>query len=224
MMKTMAMKMTTVMKALLLALALAVACADPAQISGPWCTFAIAADNLDQVQEGGPHRMLLRHVECQEDCNTLNVFFYVRKNRVCTPHTVMARKNADDVYTADFEGQNYFQLVGRDPDSLIVINNNVRPDGTTTHVSFLFVGADSCHSQIEGHKRRAAGGLREAHGAAQDPAGEHPAHGRHGHLPTLRTPALEKVPEHSRTFQNRPALQMISAPARLSVSSHLRMC
>ncbi|XP_062040645.1 female-specific lacrimal gland protein-like isoform X2 [Lepus europaeus] len=139
MMKTMAMKMTTVMKALLLALALAVACADPAQISGPWCTFAIAADNLDQVQEGGPHRMLLRHVECQEDCNTLNVFFYVRKNRVCTPHTVMARKNADDVYTADFEGQNYFQLVGRDPDSLIVINNNVRPDGTTTHVSFLFV-------------------------------------------------------------------------------------
>ncbi|XP_062040603.1 female-specific lacrimal gland protein-like [Lepus europaeus] len=143
MMKTMAMKMTTVTKALLLALALAVACADvdPAQISGPWRTFAIAADNLEQVQEGGPHRMLLRHIECQEDCNALNVFFYVRKNRVCTPHTVVARKNADGIYTADFEGQNYFQLVGRDPDSLIVINNNVRPDGTATRVSFLFVRA-----------------------------------------------------------------------------------
>ncbi|XP_062039143.1 lipocalin Cav p 2.0101-like [Lepus europaeus] len=141
MMKTMAMKMTTVTKALLLALAVGVACADvdPAQISGPWRTFAVAADNLDQVQDGGPHRMLLRHIECQEGCNALNVFFYVRKNTVCTPHTFLARKDADGGYTADFEGQNNLQLFVRDPDSLVVTNYNVGPDDTATRTSSLFV-------------------------------------------------------------------------------------
>lgn len=49
--------------------------ASPAQISGPWRTFAIAADNMDMIQEGGPHRMLLRRVECDTGCNALNVFY-----------------------------------------------------------------------------------------------------------------------------------------------------
>lgn len=166
MMKTTVMKMRTVMKALLLALAVGVACADvdPAQISGPWRTFAIAADNLKLVQEGGPHRLLLRYVECQEDCNALNVLFYVRKNRVCTPHMVVARKNTDDVYTADFEGQNYFKFRGWDPENLVFTNYNMGPDGTATRVSLLAVRAPFTDNESLGRYTE----LTEQHGIPRE--------------------------------------------------------
>nr|XP_051687276.1 odorant-binding protein-like isoform X6 [Oryctolagus cuniculus] len=100
----MVMKMT-VTKALLLALTVGVACADidPAQLSGPWRTSAMASDILEMILEDGPLRMLFREMECNEDCNALNVFFYVKKNEVCTPHTVVAQKNADGIYTTDFK-------------------------------------------------------------------------------------------------------------------------
>ncbi|XP_062040235.1 male-specific submandibular salivary gland protein-like [Lepus europaeus] len=160
------MKMRTVTKALLLALAVGVACADvdPAQISGPWRTFAVAADNLDQVQEGGPHRMLLRHIECQEGCNALNVFFYVRKNTVCTPHTVLARKDADGGYITEFEGQNHFKLLGEDPDRLVVINRNRGPNGTATRTSFLFVRLRVMHEERMAEFER----LTEQHGIPRE--------------------------------------------------------
>lgn len=38
----------------------------------------MASDNLEMILEGGPFRMLFREMECNEDCNALNVFFYVK--------------------------------------------------------------------------------------------------------------------------------------------------
>nr|XP_051687272.1 odorant-binding protein-like isoform X3 [Oryctolagus cuniculus]XP_051687454.1 odorant-binding protein-like isoform X1 [Oryctolagus cuniculus] len=136
----MVMKMT-VTKALLLALTVGVACADidPAQLSGPWRTSAMASDILEMILEDGPLRMLFREMECNEDCNALNVFFYVKKNEVCTPHTVVAQKNADGIYTTDFEGQTSFQFHVLDPARLFVFINNMGSSGTTSRLSFLVV-------------------------------------------------------------------------------------
>ncbi|XP_062038859.1 lipocalin Cav p 2.0101-like [Lepus europaeus] len=108
--------------------------------------------------------MLLRHIECQEDCNALNVFFYVRKNTVCTPHTVEARKDADGVYTAEFEGQNHFKLLGEDPDRLVVINRNRGPNGTATRTSFLFVRLRVMHEERMAEFER----LTEQHGIPRE--------------------------------------------------------
>nr|XP_051687452.1 odorant-binding protein [Oryctolagus cuniculus] len=144
----MVMKMT-VTKALLLALTVGVACADvdPAQLSGPWRTSAMASDNLEMILEGGPFRMLFREMECNEECNALNVFFYVKKNEVCTPHTVVAQKNADGIYTTDFEGQTSFQFHELDPVRQIVFINNMGSKGKTSRLSFL-VGEPPSHTHV----------------------------------------------------------------------------
>uniref|UniRef100_U3KNB5 Lipocalin/cytosolic fatty-acid binding domain-containing protein n=1 Tax=Oryctolagus cuniculus TaxID=9986 RepID=U3KNB5_RABIT len=136
----MVMKMT-VTKALLLALTVGVACADvdPAQLSGPWRTSAMASDNLEMILKDGPFQMLFREMECNEECNALNVFFYVKKNKVCTPHRVVAQKNADGIYTTDFEGQTSFQFHEVDPVRQIIFINNMGSKGKTSRLSFFVV-------------------------------------------------------------------------------------
>nr|XP_051687458.1 odorant-binding protein-like [Oryctolagus cuniculus] len=99
----------------------------------------MASDNLEMILEDGPLRMLFREMECNEDCNALNVFFYVKKNEVCTPHTVVAQKNADGIYTTDFEGQTSFQFHELDPARLFVFINKMGSSGTTSRLSFLTV-------------------------------------------------------------------------------------
>ncbi|KAM7339073.1 hypothetical protein ACRRTK_002557 [Alexandromys fortis] len=62
-------------KFLLLALAFGLA---HAEIEGKWDTIAIAADNVDKIEEEGPLRLYVRELTCSEGCNELEVTFYVK--------------------------------------------------------------------------------------------------------------------------------------------------
>ncbi|XP_062034493.1 female-specific lacrimal gland protein-like [Lepus europaeus] len=129
--------MKTMMKALLLGLVVGVACADvdPTQVSGLWRTVAIASDNPALTADGGPLRVLLRNIQCDEGCKALTISFFVRDNGVCVLHTVVAQKNADGVYATDFEGQNYFKFLEQDNGHIDFLSQNVGADGTVTRVT-----------------------------------------------------------------------------------------
>nr|XP_051687275.1 odorant-binding protein-like isoform X5 [Oryctolagus cuniculus] len=88
----------------------------------------MASDILEMILEDGPLRMLFREMECNEDCNALNVFFYVKKNEVCTPHTVVAQKNADGIYTTDCEYRAFRKVPdnSRRPQGMSGVFQNVR--------------------------------------------------------------------------------------------------
>nr|UTC08143.1 lipocalin Ory c 2 precursor [Oryctolagus cuniculus cuniculus] len=130
------------MKALLLALAVGVACAvDPAQVSGSWRTAAIASDSPALTADGGRLRVLLRHLQCSQDCRVLTVTFYTRQDGVCLPHTVVAQAGEDGVYEAEFEGRNRFRVLQQDDGHLVFLNRNEARDGAVTHVT-LAAGQD----------------------------------------------------------------------------------
>ena len=48
------------------------------QLEGKWVTIAIAADNVDRIEEGGPMRLYFREVTCNEDCSQMEYTFYVK--------------------------------------------------------------------------------------------------------------------------------------------------
>ncbi|KAM7339079.1 hypothetical protein ACRRTK_002563 [Alexandromys fortis] len=64
-------------KFLLLALAFGLAHAQ-AELEGKWVTTAIAADNVDKIEAGGPLRLYVREITCTEACSKMEVTFYVK--------------------------------------------------------------------------------------------------------------------------------------------------
>ncbi|MXQ95105.1 hypothetical protein E5288_WYG018534 [Bos mutus] len=48
------------------------------QFSGEWRTHYIAASNKEKVTENGPFHMYYRHVEFDEDGDTLEAYFYLK--------------------------------------------------------------------------------------------------------------------------------------------------
>lgn len=47
------------------------------QIDGEWVTTAIAADNVDKIDKGGPLRIYVRKLTCNERCLQMEITFYV---------------------------------------------------------------------------------------------------------------------------------------------------
>lgn len=48
------------------------------QLEGKWVTTAIAADNVDKIEEEGPLRIYVRELTCSEACSQMGVTFYVK--------------------------------------------------------------------------------------------------------------------------------------------------
>ncbi|KAM7339076.1 hypothetical protein ACRRTK_002560 [Alexandromys fortis] len=64
-------------KFLLLALAFGLAHAYT-ELEGKWVTTAIAADNVDTIEEEAPMRLYVRELTCSEACSKMGVTFYVK--------------------------------------------------------------------------------------------------------------------------------------------------
>ncbi|KAK7796203.1 hypothetical protein U0070_003060, partial [Myodes glareolus] len=138
-------------KCLLLALAFGLAHAH-AMIDGKWVTIAIAADNVNKIEEGGSLRIYLRELTCTEECNRLGVTFYIKANGQCTKTKVIGNRQEDGKYRAQckygiwefslnksivVEGDNTFGPVYATPEFTIFANHNVNRTGQTTNVIYV---------------------------------------------------------------------------------------
>ncbi|XP_041910248.1 odorant-binding protein-like [Arvicola amphibius] len=122
---------------LLLALAFGLAHAH-AEIDGKWVTIAIAADNVNKIEEGGPLRIYLRELTCTETCDRLGVTFYIKENGQCMKTKVIGNRQEDGKYRAQFEGDNTFGPVYATPEFTNFANHNVDRTGQTTNVIYVF--------------------------------------------------------------------------------------
>ncbi|KAK7796221.1 hypothetical protein U0070_017415, partial [Myodes glareolus] len=137
-------------KFLLLALAFGLANAH-AQLEGKWFTTAIAADNADTIEEGGPLRLYARELACIEACNKLEITFYIKANDQCTKTKVVANRQADGKYRSQckygiwelslnksivVEGDNIFSPVYATPEFIIFSCHNVNRTGRTTNLIY----------------------------------------------------------------------------------------
>ncbi|XP_057616486.1 odorant-binding protein-like [Chionomys nivalis] len=123
-------------KFLLLALAFGLAHAH-AEIEGKWVTTAIAADNADIIEEGRPMRLFVRELACTEACNRLEYTFYIKVNGQCTTTKVIANRQADGQYRAQFEGDNIIAPVYVTPEIIIFLVQNVDRTGRTTNLIYV---------------------------------------------------------------------------------------
>ncbi|NDV60791.1 lipocalin/fatty-acid binding family protein [Bacteroides sp. 519] len=123
-------------KFLLLALAFGLAHADP-QIAGQWNTIAIAADNVDKVEEGKELRLYVREISCNADCTEMGVTFYVKANGQCSKTTVTGYKQEDGTYKTQFEGDNRFEPVYVTSENIVFVSKNADRSGRVTHLIFV---------------------------------------------------------------------------------------
>ncbi|XP_059107212.1 odorant-binding protein-like [Peromyscus eremicus] len=137
-------------KFLLLALVLGVSCAHhnnpditPSEVDGNWRTLYIGADNVKKVLTGGPLRAYFQHMECSDECQTLTITFKVKVEGECQTHTVVGRKEKDDLYMTDYSGKNYFQVLKKADDIIIFHNVNVDNSGKETNVILVAGKEDS---------------------------------------------------------------------------------
>ncbi|XP_057616589.1 odorant-binding protein-like [Chionomys nivalis] len=122
-------------KFLLLALSFGLA---HAEIDGKWVTVAIAADNVEKIEEGRPLRIYLRELTCKETCNRLEFTFYIKTNGQCTKTKVTGNRQEDGKYIAQFEGDNTFGPVYITPEFTIFANHNVDRTGQTTNMIYVY--------------------------------------------------------------------------------------
>ncbi|XP_069876627.1 female-specific lacrimal gland protein-like [Dipodomys merriami] len=141
------------MKALLLALLLGVAWAGlevtQSEVNGEWHTLAIASDNPEKTQKGGPLRFLLRHLQVSEDYQSITVTFCIWKDGVCNLYTVTAPLE-NGFYVGQYAGTNYFQLVGQTEDTVTFFNVNVDEEGNITRM--ILVAGRTCQSPWQPEK------------------------------------------------------------------------
>nr|XP_048292314.1 odorant-binding protein-like [Myodes glareolus] len=123
-------------KFLLLALTFGLAHAH-AELEGTWYTTAIAADNVDTIEEEGPLRLYVRELTCSEGCNKLGVTFYVNANGQCSKTTITGYMQEDGKYRTQFEGDDRFKPVHATPDNIVFISQNVDRAGRTTNLIFV---------------------------------------------------------------------------------------
>ncbi|KAL6086036.1 hypothetical protein STEG23_028644 [Scotinomys teguina] len=141
---------TTMVKFLLLALAFGLAHAH-AKISGKWNTVAIAADNVEKIENKGPLRLYVREITCNEGCSEMKVTFYVNENDYCSKTTVTGYKQADGTYKTHFEGDNTFKPVKATPKHIVFISKNVDRAGKETNL--IFVVGNSGPLTAEEHEK-----------------------------------------------------------------------
>ncbi|KAK7796422.1 hypothetical protein U0070_021249 [Myodes glareolus] len=123
-------------KFLLLALAFVLAHAQ-AELEGKWVTTAIAADNIDTIEEEGPMRIYVRELTCSEACSKMGVTFYVNANGQCSETKVIGYRQEDGKYRTQFEGDNRFEPVYATPENIVFTNKNVDRTGRTTNLIFV---------------------------------------------------------------------------------------
>ncbi|XP_075813097.1 odorant-binding protein-like [Microtus pennsylvanicus] len=121
-------------KFLLLALAFGLA---HAYLEGMWVTTAIAADNVDKIEEEGPLRLYVREITCSEACNQMGVTFYVNANGQCSETKVIGYRQEDGKYRTQFEGDNRYEPVHVTPENIVFTSKNVDRAGQTTNLIFL---------------------------------------------------------------------------------------
>uniref|UniRef100_A0A8C6QTJ3 Lipocalin/cytosolic fatty-acid binding domain-containing protein n=1 Tax=Nannospalax galili TaxID=1026970 RepID=A0A8C6QTJ3_NANGA len=110
------------MKLLLLVLVLGLAHAD--EMSGVWFTAAIAADNVDTIQEGGPLRLYMRELQCQAECQQLKVTFEV-------------------------QGDNHYKAVRQTEKFITFYNENVDSAGRKTKMIYVLGKEDLDAAEIK---------------------------------------------------------------------------
>nr|XP_048302315.1 odorant-binding protein-like [Myodes glareolus] len=120
-------------KFLLMALAFGLAHAQ-AELEGKWVTTAIAADNVDKIERGGPLRLYIRKITCTEACSKMEVTFYVNENNQCSQTKITGYRQEDGNYRAQFEGDNVFKPVAATEDIIVFASENVDRAGRTTNL------------------------------------------------------------------------------------------
>ncbi|XP_041502741.1 odorant-binding protein-like [Microtus oregoni] len=123
-------------KFLLLALAFGLAHAQ-AELEGKWVTTAIAADNVDKIEAGGPLRLYVREITCTEACSKMEVTFYVNVNNQCSQTQITGYRQEDGNYRTQFEGDNVFKPVSTTEDNIVFTGANVDRAGQTTNLIFV---------------------------------------------------------------------------------------
>ncbi|XP_041502515.1 odorant-binding protein-like [Microtus oregoni] len=124
------------LKFLLLALAFGLAHAY-AELEGKWVTTAIAADNVDKIEEEGPLRLYIREITCSEACRQMGVTFYVNANGQCSETKAIGYRQEDGKYRTQFEGDNRYEPVHVTPENIVFTSKNVDRAGQTTNLIFL---------------------------------------------------------------------------------------
>ncbi|XP_003515714.3 odorant-binding protein 1a-like, partial [Cricetulus griseus] len=84
-------------KILLLALAVGLAHALN-ELEGDWVNIAIAADNVEKIENQGTMRLYAHQITCHEECDKLEITFYVNLNGQCSETTVIGYKQEDGSY------------------------------------------------------------------------------------------------------------------------------
>ncbi|XP_005372051.1 odorant-binding protein 1b-like [Microtus ochrogaster] len=107
------------------------------ELEGAWFTTAIAADNVDTIEEEGPMRLYVRELTCSEACNEMDVTFYVNANGQCSETTVTGYRQEDGKYRTQFEGDNRFEPVYATSENIVFTNKNVDRTGRTTNQIFV---------------------------------------------------------------------------------------
>ncbi|XP_034341978.1 odorant-binding protein 1b-like [Arvicanthis niloticus] len=122
-------------KFLLLALAFGLA---HAKLEGTWKTIAIAANNIDKIEDGGPLEIFVREIVCQKECKELLVKFYVKQNGHCSLTTVTGYLQEDGrTYITLYEGENQYVLVKATSEFLLFYSENVDRASRRTKLLFL---------------------------------------------------------------------------------------
>ncbi|KAK7796421.1 hypothetical protein U0070_021248 [Myodes glareolus] len=107
------------------------------QLEGKWVTIAIAADNVDRIEEGGPMRLYFREVTCNEDCSQMEFTFYVNANNQCSKTKVTVYEQEDGNYKTQFEGDHVFKPVAATEDNIVFVGDNV--DRASRRTKLIFV-------------------------------------------------------------------------------------
>ncbi|XP_035309652.1 odorant-binding protein-like [Cricetulus griseus] len=122
-------------KILLLALAVGLAHALN-ELEGDWVSIAIAGDNVEKIENQGTMRLYARQITSHEECDKLEIIFYVNLNGQCSETTVIGYKQEDGSYRTQYEGDNVFKPVVITEDFLVFSSKNVDRDGMETHLLF----------------------------------------------------------------------------------------
>ncbi|XP_005358708.2 odorant-binding protein 1a-like [Microtus ochrogaster] len=104
---------------------------------GKWDTIAVAADNVAKIEEGGPLRLYARELTCSEECNKLEVTFYVNANGQCSETKITGYRQEDGTYRTQYEGDGRFKPVHGISDNIVFICQNVDRAGQTTNLIYV---------------------------------------------------------------------------------------
>ncbi|XP_077743645.1 odorant-binding protein-like [Canis aureus] len=107
------------------------------QVSGPWKTLYISSNNLDKIGENGPFRIYMRGINVDIPRLKMSFNFYVKVDGECVENSVGASIGRDNLIKAEYNGGNYFRIIGMTPNALIGYDVNVDSKGKITKVASL---------------------------------------------------------------------------------------